>query len=82
MFKMIELMFKISELIFKIREIIFKTMEIIFNINEHIFEINRIMSFFLENTFHPILNIKRQWIYNTMYNRTNRLTLSFTLQLC
>ena len=31
-------------------------------------------------TCHPVLHIKHQCIYNTMYNKTNRLTLSFTLQ--
>ena len=74
-------MFKICELIFKISEIIFKTMEIIFKINDHIFEINRIMIFFHDNTSHPMLYMKHQCIYNTMYNKTNRLTLSFTLQI-
>ena len=80
MFKICEIIFKISEIIFKTMEIIFKTMEIIFKINEHIFEINLIMIFFHDNTCHPMMYMKHQCIYNTMYNKTNRLTLSFTLQ--
>ena len=46
--------------------------------NIYVFEIKR---FFHDNICHPILNIKYQFIYNTMYNETNRLTLSFTVQL-
>ena len=79
---MSELIFKISELIFKIRVIIYKTMDIIFKINEHMFEINHIVIFFLIIlAILYCIRIKYQCIYNTMYNKTNRLTLSFTLQL-
>ena len=88
-FKMSELIFKMSELIFKMSELIFKMSELIFQISGIIFKIMEIISkinephrdFFHDNTCHPILDIKHQCIYNTMYNKTNMLTLSFTLQL-
>ena len=33
-------------------------------------EINHIVIFFYDNTCHPMLYMKHQCIYNTMYNKT------------